>query len=208
VGSQAPCVAGDRSKRTRERARSCCLLCIFPKKKQNFISPRNFIAMIFVLLRHKMYRWIYEQHSVGIREAISLRSGPDRIRISRRSGEGGMAGAAQLQATINFSYHTASFQLRVQKMSQFVSHSVSRICKCLRSPGIDSEEAIPPAYVAWRAGTTNRVIVPARQARNRFLGSLKGLQIRALVYYCRTKMDFSTLKKSRNLTRMLFTTFM
>jgi hypothetical protein len=37
-----------------------------------------------------------------------------------------------------------------------------------------------PAYVAWRAGTTNRVGVPARQARNRFLGSLKGLQIRAL----------------------------
>ncbi len=39
------------------------------------------------------------------------------------------------------------------------------------------EESIPPAYVAWRAGTTNRVVVPARQAGNRFLGSLKGLQI-------------------------------
>ncbi len=26
----------------------------------------------------------------------------------------------------------------------------------LRSPGIDSEESIPPAYVAWRAGTTYR----------------------------------------------------
>jgi hypothetical protein len=24
----------------------------------------------------------------------------------------------------------------------------------LRSPGIDSKESIPPAYVAWRAGTT------------------------------------------------------
>jgi hypothetical protein len=35
------------------------------------------------------------------------------------------------------------------------------------------------AYVAWQAGTTNRVVVPARQAGNRFLGSLKGLQIRA-----------------------------
>ncbi len=40
-------------------------------------------------------------------------------------------------------------------------------------PGIDSEDYIAPAYVAWRAGTTNRVIVPARQAENRFLGSLK-----------------------------------
>jgi hypothetical protein len=55
----------------------------------------------------------------------------------------------------------------------------ARICKRLRSPGIDSEESIPPAYVAWRANTTNMVVVPARQAGNRFLGSLKGLQIRA-----------------------------
>ncbi len=28
------------------------------------------------------------------------------------------------------------------------------IVKRLRSPGIDSKESIPPAYVAWRAGTT------------------------------------------------------
>jgi hypothetical protein len=34
--------------------------------------------------------------------------------------------------------------------------SRARICKRLRSPGIDSEETIPPVYeyVAWRAGTT------------------------------------------------------
>ncbi len=38
------------------------------------------------------------------------------------------------------------------------------ICKRLRSPGIDSEKSTPPGYVAWRAGTTNRVAVPARQA--------------------------------------------
>ncbi len=42
-------------------------------------------------------------------------------------------------------------------------------------------ESIPSAYVAWRVGTSNRVAVPARQAGNRFLGSLKGLQIRALL---------------------------
>jgi hypothetical protein len=29
------------------------------------------------------------------------------------------------------------------------------------SSGIDLKESIPPAYVAWRAGTTYRVIVPA-----------------------------------------------
>jgi hypothetical protein len=55
----------------------------------------------------------------------------------------------------------------------------ARICKRFRSPGIDSEESIPPAYVVRRAETTNRVVVPARQAENRFLGSLKCLQIRA-----------------------------
>jgi hypothetical protein len=58
----------------------------------------------------------------------------------------------------------------------------ARICKRLRRPGIDSEDSIPPAYVALRAGTKNRVVVQARQAENRFLGSLKCLQIRA--QYC------------------------
>jgi len=55
----------------------------------------------------------------------------------------------------------------------------ARICKRLRSPGIDSKESIPPAYVAWRAGTSKSVVVPACQAGNRFPGSSKGLQIRA-----------------------------
>ncbi len=55
----------------------------------------------------------------------------------------------------------------------------ARICKSLWSPGIDSEESISPAHVAWRASTTNRVFVPARQAGNRYLGSLRGIQIRA-----------------------------
>ncbi len=59
--------------------------------------------------------------------------------------------------------------------------SRARICKHLRRQGIDSEESIPPAYVAWRAGTTSRVIVSARQAGNGLLGSLEDLQIRAQV---------------------------
>ncbi len=49
----------------------------------------------------------------------------------------------------------------------------ARICKRWRRPGINSEESILPAYVAWQVGTTNRVVVPARQAGNRFLGPLK-----------------------------------
>ncbi len=43
----------------------------------------------------------------------------------------------------------------------------------LYCPRIDSNESIPPAYVAWRAITSNRVLVLARQAGNRFLGPLK-----------------------------------
>ncbi len=46
---------------------------------------------------------------------------------------------------------------------------------------LGTQKSIPPAFVAWRAGTSNRVVVPARQAGNRFLDSLKGLQIRALL---------------------------
>jgi hypothetical protein len=38
---------------------------------------------------------------------------------------------------------------------------------------------MPTAYVAWRARASKRVVVPVRQAWNRFLCSLKGFQIRA-----------------------------
>jgi hypothetical protein len=49
----------------------------------------------------------------------------------------------------------------------------ARICKRLRSPGIDS------ASLCSLAG--KRVVVTASQAGHRFLGSLKGLQIRAQI---------------------------
>ncbi len=52
--------------------------------------------------------------------------------------------------------------------------------KRLRVSGIDSRESISPAYVAWRAGTSNRVVVPVCQAGDRLLGSLKSLEIQAL----------------------------
>ncbi len=44
----------------------------------------------------------------------------------------------------------------------FAVQDRARICKRLGSPGIDSKEPIPPAYVAWRAGTSNKVVVLAR----------------------------------------------
>ncbi len=56
--------------------------------------------------------------------------------------------------------------------SSIVAHLYrARICKRLESPPrIDSKESIRPADVACRAGTSNRVVVAARQAENRFLG--------------------------------------
>ncbi len=45
----------------------------------------------------------------------------------------------------------------------------ARICKSLWRPEIYSKESIPPAFVVWRAGAINRVVVPARQGGNRFL---------------------------------------
>jgi hypothetical protein len=61
-------------------------------------------------------------------------------------------------------------------MLHFTSLS-QKMCELLGSPGIDAKESIPLAYVAWRAGTSK---FPAHQAGNRFLGSLKDLQNRAL----------------------------
>jgi hypothetical protein len=89
------------------------------------------------------------------------------------------------------------FQIDDSFMEQTTCFSWARICKCLWSPGIDSEESISPAYVAWRAGTTNRVVVLAsrnrfHQAGNRFLGSLKCLQIQTYPGSkgcCRTNMS-------------------
>jgi len=59
------------------------------------------------------------------------------------------------------------------RMSPYIYRTVchdeenrARICKRLWSPRVDSRESIPCANVASRAGTTNRVVVPARQAVN------------------------------------------
>jgi hypothetical protein len=68
--------------------------------------------------------------------------------------------------------------LKIHFVLTFFAEYWARICKRLWSPGIDSENSIPPAYVAWRAGTICRAVVPTCQAGNRFLGSLKGLKYR------------------------------
>ncbi len=49
--------------------------------------------------------------------------------------------------------------------------SRARIFKRLRSPGIDSKEWIPPAYVAWRAGTINLFLLGAYSPHRLFKNS-------------------------------------
>ncbi len=61
---------------------------------------------------------------------------------------------------------------------RIISHR-ALICKWLRVPEINSEELIVPTYVAWRSIPTNWVVLLAQMAGYQFLGSLKGLQIRA-----------------------------
>ncbi len=52
-------------------------------------------------------------------------------------------------------------------------NSGARICKRLRSPGIDSEKSIPPAFVDWQAGTKNRVAVTGPPGWESIPGLLK-----------------------------------
>jgi hypothetical protein len=54
----------------------------------------------------------------------------------------------------------------------------ARILKLLRSPRIDSKESIPPAFAAWRAGTTTRFLAPNRLLKNSSTGH-EGRQIDA-----------------------------
>jgi hypothetical protein len=42
-----------------------------------------------------------------------------------------------------------------------VRHQRERRRSPISSPAIDFKESNPPAYVAWRAGTSNRVVVTA-----------------------------------------------
>jgi hypothetical protein len=107
-------------------------------------------------------------------EAAALEEEALRVRKARAR-----AGALALSPLPppHFFYKLSRFALQRRKIIE--KKPRARICKRLRSPGIDSKESIPPANAAWQAGTTNRVIAQARRAGNRFLDSLKGLQIRS-----------------------------
>jgi hypothetical protein len=80
-------------------------------------------------------------------EAAALEEEALRVRKAR-------AGALALSPLPppHFFYKLSRFALHRRKIIE--KKPRARICKRLRSPGIDSKESIPPAYVAWRAGTT------------------------------------------------------
>ncbi len=101
----------------------------------------------------------------------------------RWMGRGGWGSTVRHSGRITASSHPKSslvWQLFQSRYICWCRPSWARICKRLRSPESDSKEFIPPAYVAWLASTSKRVVVPARQAGNRFLGFLQGVQIRVL----------------------------
>jgi hypothetical protein len=87
------------------------------------------------------------------------------------------------------------------KYLQYVLLPRDRIYKRVISLGVDSEESIPSAYVAWRAVTTNRVSDrPARLGID-YLCFLKDLQIRTLV---RANVRFHKLKILRGFAETPF----
>ncbi len=53
-----------------------------------------------------------------------------------------------------------SVEVSLQLRQTWKYYTWARIRKRLRSPEIDSNESIPPAYVAGRAGTTTLFLAP------------------------------------------------
>ncbi len=108
---------------------------------------------IFILyVQHTQY-WCYEQYSANCRLFCTKQNWLKKFKNLHHKARNQDLTFAALSGFHIF-------------MSQFIR---ARICKCLTSPGIDSKESIQLAYVAWRVGTSNRVVVLTRQAGNRFL---------------------------------------
>jgi hypothetical protein len=63
------------------------------------------------------------------------------------------------------------------------SHLSLAFSRALSTNVKGAHESIPPAYVAWRAGRTEKIVVQTCQADNRFWAPLKGLQMRALLTF-------------------------
>jgi hypothetical protein len=77
-----------------------------------------------------------------------------------------------------------------------LSSTWARICKHLRSPGIDSKELIPPAYVAWQADTSNRVVHrPARLGINSWAPwKVYKYRLNLSESFCHTQMEYGRIQ--------------
>jgi hypothetical protein len=69
---------------------------------------------------------------------------------------------SQIESVVSSLHRTYSLKYTPSVLLKCIIYR-ARICKRLWNPEIDSEESIQLAYVAWRTGTTNRVVVPARR---------------------------------------------
>jgi hypothetical protein len=76
----------------------------------------------------------------------------------------------------------------------------ARTCKRLWSPGTDSEESISPAYVAWRAGTTNRsrTAPPCWESISGLLKRFTNTGSGWLILYCGSRPIISTNQHSEH----------
>jgi hypothetical protein len=94
--------------------------------------------------------------------------------VSRWLGVGGGVGTEEVWILLKISHllrHTSDYTERILApggrgrlldnafYSIILSVNRDSIFKLLRSPGIASKELIPPAYVAWRAGTATKFLL-------------------------------------------------
>ncbi len=114
------------------------------KKASNHLKIHQLQFLIFVSCER---RW----GGGGDNGSRNQRYSFPRITIYRMVGGGGVGGEG--------GRGRGRWRWRRAGTGILSAHSTShctpyRIFKLLRSPWIDSKESIPPAYVAWRAGTT------------------------------------------------------
>jgi hypothetical protein len=77
-------------------------------------------------------------------------------------------------------------------------HELARIFKGLWSPGIDSKESIPPAYVAWRAGTITLFLLGAYSPHRFFKNSSSEHRLYAVIDSVES-LSIHMTKRSKNL---------
>jgi hypothetical protein len=109
--------------------------------------PRNRLGLVFVIPWKKV---LLSWNSVFL--GIAQRSGTEfreKMKFDRKANKDitGSAHSPFSKKSQNQWRHLGD------SPSRYFQHGEHRIFESLWSPGIDTKEWIPPAYVAWRAGT-------------------------------------------------------